>query len=255
MLADDVKRQGVGTLDSDCVPFAFSLSSVVGFVCSILPHWRDDPKRNSSEKAEDKLTEQLCARLNSASRHASGFDCLQFRREEQVEENRSRKYDLVAAPCGVLLWIDGRTYDDYEPILPIECKRLPTPSSKDRDHREYLLGNAGGVQRFKDGHHGPKHAHAAMIGYLQSEGIAYWCKMLDNWIDSAVNAATVNWSAADKLQLVKHDSDQRVATLKSKHSRANGLVPIRIDHLWIEMKRHEVFGVRFPSSCTQPSTS
>ena len=34
------------------------------------------------------------------------------------------------------IWINRRSYDDYQYLLPIECKRLPTPEGKDRDLRE-----------------------------------------------------------------------------------------------------------------------
>jgi hypothetical protein len=43
---------------------------------------------------------------------------------------------------------------DFDPIMPIECKRLPTPKAKDRDEREYVItegATAGGIQRFKLG--------------------------------------------------------------------------------------------------------
>jgi len=45
---------------------------------------------------------------------------------------------LVAASCGAAVWIEGRCHIDFDPLLPIECKRLPTPRGKDSDEREYV---------------------------------------------------------------------------------------------------------------------
>src|SRR5690606_26604196 len=102
---------------------------------------------------------QLCARLNSACRH-SNWDFLQFKREEPDEEDAQRAIDLAVAPRGATLWLEGRQYTEYRTLLPIECKRLPTPAGPKRDEREYLYSrhsSTGGVQRFKAGHHGSIH--------------------------------------------------------------------------------------------------
>src|SRR3546814_1117379 len=73
-----------------------------------------------------------------------------------------------------VIWIEGRQYTEYQTLLPIECKRLPTSTGTDRDEREYLysrFSTTGGVQRFKAGHHAASHARAAMIGYVQGRDI------------------------------------------------------------------------------------
>lgn len=213
------------------------ISSLVGFIGGALPGWRDDPVR-PVQSGETGLTAQLCARLNSVSRHASGWDFLQFRREEPDDVRAGRSIDLVVAPSGALIWIAGRQYSEYRTLLPIECKRLPTPGGKDRDQREYVFSqfsSTGGIQRFKAGHHGAGHARAAMIGYVQDKDILYWCSELETWIDGLVTNAVQGWSVADKLGIAAHDSATRVAALRSMHQREAGLEPILIDHLWIEM--------------------
>lgn len=211
--------------------------SLVKFIAAALPAWRDDPAREAAT-GETKLTAQLCARLNSLSRHTPGWDFLQFRREEPDEANGRRAIDLVPAPSGKVIWIEGREYNEYQTLLPIECKRLPTPEGSNRDEREYLISRfstTGGVQRFKAGHHGAAHGRAAMIGYVQQNDVAYWRNKLDAWIDGIVVETIKGWSAADKLALVAHNPAQRLAALKSNHPRQAGLDPILIDHLWIEM--------------------
>ncbi|MGE3370818.1 MAG: hypothetical protein AB7I79_18825 [Rhizobiaceae bacterium] len=137
-----------------------------------------------------------------------------------------------------MIWIEGREYNDYSTLLPIECKRLPTPAGKDRDEREYVysrFSTTGGVQRFKAGHHAAAHDRAAMIGYVQGEDIAFWRTKLDAWIDGLVATSCKGWSAGDKLALADHHHATRIASLRSTHRRDAGLEPIMIDHLWIEM--------------------
>ena len=213
------------------------LSSLVGFIAAALPNWRDDPKR-PTQTGETALTAQLCARLNSVSRHSPGWDFLQFRREEPDDVRAGRSIDLIVAPSGAVIWIAGREYSEYRTLLPIECKRLPTPTGKDRDEREYVFSqfsSTGGIQQFKEGHHAAARARATMIGYVQNRDISFWRTQLDAWIDGLVAIAAQGWSADDKLALAAHYSASRVASLRSTHQRVSGLEPILIDHLWIEM--------------------
>ncbi|MCY3753348.1 MAG: hypothetical protein OXG99_04575 [Alphaproteobacteria bacterium] len=238
VLADEVKAPvQAGTLSHDVHLSGEWLSALVDFIAETLPDWRDDRSR-PAQTSETRLTTQLCARLNSVSRHSGGWDFLQFRREEPDEVQAGRSIDLVAAPSGAVIWMDGREYSEYRALLPIECKRLPTPSRKDRDEREYVFSrfrSAGGIQRFKAGHHGAAYARAAMIGYVQDRDIPFWFMKVEAWIDGLVAATVQGWSVNDKLRLAAHLTANRVASLQSKHQRECGLDPIRIDHLWIEM--------------------
>ncbi|MDX0486871.1 hypothetical protein GOC76_21915 [Sinorhizobium medicae] len=213
------------------------LTSLVKFIADALPNWRDDPERETAS-GETRLTSQLCSRLGSLSRHTPGWDIVQFKREEPDESDGRRAIDLTVAPRGDIIWIGARRYTEYQTLLPMECKRLPTPFAADRDEREYLIdkfGTAGGIQRFKAGHHGAAHARAAMIGYVQSGNVRSWRDQIEMWLDGIVAEPVDGWSTDDMLDLVEHDRSRRVATLESNHKRKRGLSAIRIDHLWIEM--------------------
>lgn len=238
MLADDGDRRAqAGSLDSDVHLPGEWFSSLVGFIGSVLPGWRDDPIR-PAHAGETGLTAQLCARLTSASRHTPGWDFLQFKREEPDDTDGRRSIDLAVAPSGSVIWIDGREYTEYQTLLPIECKRLPTPTGTTRDEREYLysrFSTTGGVQRFKAGHHAASHARVAMIGYVQERDIPSWAAQLDQWITGLESDAVEGWSTADHIAVVEHDTVARTASLRSHHARRTGLDGIRIDHLWIEM--------------------
>ena len=238
MLADEYEYcRYAGALDPEIQLPGEWFNALVKFIGGVLPGWRDDATRPHKIN-ETALTAQLCSRLTSASRHTPGWDFLQFKREEPDEIDGRRSIDLVASPSGSLIWIDGRQYSEYQTLMPIECKRLPTPSGPDRDEREYLYSShttTGGVQRFKAGHHAALHSRAAMIGYIQESNILAWMKQLDGWIEGLETDAVDGWSAADKLEVVEHDCVSRFASLISTHIRKGAAGSIRLDHLWIEM--------------------
>jgi len=227
-----------GTLGRDVHLAATSRLRLLDFILEQLPLWRDRPDRRKNETAETPLTSQLCAHLNSAARHSEGWDFLQFRVEEPDEQRRNRKVDLVPAPCDACVWIEGRRHTDFDPLLPIECKRLPTPAEADRDEREYVISrhaSTGGIQRFKAGHHAAAHTFAAMIAYVQQETAVFWDARVRQWIQDLVDSGQPGWSVGDFLQLQDDDSEQRVAFLRSTHARDKGLPDIELRHLWLEM--------------------
>lgn len=226
-----------GTLRYDVQLPATSRHELLDFIADELPQWRDRPERRN-ETSEASLTSQLCAHLNSAARHSDGWDILQFRIEEPDEQNKNRKIDLVPAPCGTTICIEGRRHTDFDPLLPIECKRLPTPTGEDRDEREYVINrhaSTGGIQRFKAGHHGSTHTLGAMIAYVQEDSAMLWDKRVAGWIKDLVDSGHPGWTAADFLHLEREVKAQRLAVFRSLHPRDNSLREIELRHLWLQM--------------------
>ena len=211
MLANESGNDAqVGSLNPEVQRSATFRHELVEFIASELPKWRNRPER-PVVTAETALTSQLCAHLNSASRHADGWDVLQFRVEEPDELIGGRKVDLVAAPSGTTICIDGRKHIDFESLMPIECKRLPTPQGSKRDEREYVISqfsSTGGIQRFKAGHHGAAHALGAMIGYVQGETRAYWTGRVTQWIEELASNGIPGWGTSDLLDLLEDDDVQ-----------------------------------------------
>ena len=238
MLADSqYPAEGLGSLGKEVkLPKTF-LQELITFIASELPIWRDRPDRKR-ESSETSLSAQLCAHLNSAARHTKGLDILQFRQEEPDDHTKSRRIDLVAAPNDTTICVDGRRHVDFDTLLPIECKRLPTPNDPDRDEREYVFSrhsSTGGIQRFKAGHHGAGHALAAMIGYVQQETCDVWNVRIGEWINSLIASKQEGWSDKDLLQLENLDSTRRTAALRSFHTRLNGNMNIELRHLWVQL--------------------
>ena len=226
-----------GALSKDVHLSATSMFELITFIADELPRWRDHPDR-PKRVSETALTSQLCGHLNTAARFSSGWDVLQFRIEEPDEQQKGRKIDLVASPCGPTVWVDGRRCTQFDTLLPIECKRLPTPKGKDRDEREYVItrnATTGGIQRFKAGNHGAAHTLAAMIAYVQADSPAVWHARLASWIKELEGSVYTGWSVKDLLHIDPSDAKPNLATFRSRHTREKGLPDIDIRHLWIEM--------------------
>lgn len=238
MLADGFTSGALGQLALGVLAEGRSRDAILDFIQAQLPRWRDRPDR-PPRTSETTLTSQLCAHLNSAARRTPGWDCLQFRVEEADEAQASRKVDLVAAAVGESLIVQGRSYCDFETILPVECKRLPTPAGTGRDEREYVttrVGVGGAIQRYKEGKHGATHVRAALIAYVQEYSFDYWFVLVGDWIRDLQMSGTPGWSAADALVEHARDAEVGVAVHESIHSRSN-LPAIYLRHLWVDMAR------------------
>ncbi|WP_114953223.1 hypothetical protein [Sphingosinicella terrae] len=235
MLADETAAGPVGSLSPTLHRPSAWLETVIDFIYGQLAGWRDDHGRPAAT-AETRLTSQLCQFLNSATRTA-GLDMIVFQTEVPDPGAGGRTLDLVPGPRGCMIWIDGRRHSLYDPILPIECKRLPTPLAKDRERREYLhtqKRTTGGMQRFKSGAHGSAHGVGVMIGYVQTGTLEKWLAGINRWIRVLTRAGIKGWSHRDGLRRVAGDATLRIARHRSKNARTSA-APITLHHLWIDM--------------------
>ena len=237
MLADLYKTTPQsGQLSPDTHLRDTSRMELIAFIADHLPSWRDDAVR-PAETGEDVLTSQLCAYLNSEARH-SDLDHIQFQPQFPDETHKNRRPDLVALPREFQVLVEGICHTRYEPILPIECKRLPTPTGKDRDEREYVINkhnSTGGIQRFKAGHHGATHDLAVMIAYVQENSLAHWEKCVAKWIEDLVKEERAGWTTNDLLHRQKRYKAKGIAVLVSTHTREKSLPELNLRHLWIKM--------------------
>jgi len=225
-----------GTLSADVQRPATFPYELLNFIANELPRWRDRADR-PRETSETILTSHLCTHLNGVARHAAGWDSVQFKVEAPDEEHKGRKIDLVASPCGATICIQGRRHTEFDTLMPIECKRLPTPKGKDRDEREYAVSrysSTGGIQRFKEGSHGAAHRLAGMIGYVQEETTGFWEARVAGWIKDLAGTQ-LGWTMGDLLQLERKDATLRVAVFRSSHERQHSLPEIELRHFWMEM--------------------
>nr|VFK79011.1 MAG: hypothetical protein BECKSD772D_GA0070982_103221 [Candidatus Kentron sp. SD] len=215
-------------------------TALLDFIAEELPRWRDHPDRKP-ETAEAKLTDQLCDHLDSAAECSDAWDWIHFRTEVPDETRPGRKIDLAAKPRGEARFIEGQRYTQFDTLLPIECKRLPTPKDKRRDEREYVVtekGATGGIQGFKFGHHGATHRVAGMIAYVQEQTFEHWLRRVNGWISDLAKKTDSGWSDLDVIEKMKGNSVGGACRLRSRHERlgeAEKFEEIEIDHLWIDM--------------------
>jgi hypothetical protein len=237
MLADSSIVAQAGLLQAEVHLPGTARYALLEFIANELPRWRDHPDRKQ-ETSETPLSDQLCDHLNSAARTSTGWSRLQFRTEIPDEARRGRAIDLAPKPCGAVLVIEGRRHTQFDMLLPIECKRLPTPKEKGRDEREYVAtaaGSTGGMQRFKFGHHGSAHCIAGMIAFVQEQTSAYWLTKVNSWVHDLAKEQGSEWSSADSLCLLNDNAGVGVCRLTSHHPRGGGLDAIDIQHIWVQM--------------------
>lgn len=234
MLANDTSAGAVGTFDRDLHEPATFLGAVLDFIAAQLPLWRDDHKRRKVT-AETVLTSQLCRFLNTATRKSS-LDHVDFQTEVPDAVKGNRTLDLAPAPSRCTIWIGGRKYTYYDPLIPIECKRLPTPRAKKRERREYLhtfVKKGGGVQRFRESLHGADHDIGAMIGYVQASSAAAWFDVLNRWIAVFERKKIAAWSKAEQLHSKQVLAAEKAVIATSNHPRKGSAIMLR--HMLIEM--------------------
>jgi len=153
---------------------------------------------------------------------------------EEYQSGR-RSIDLSASIVHRNL-LEAKLYTIYDPILVLEGKRLPAPSSD----REYVTGKerkSGGIQRFKLGMHGAKLNLAAMIGYVQERSAHHWYDKINEWILELVSGTIKDdctWTASETLELLEEDMVKHIASYRSIHSRTTSN-EIELHHLWIVM--------------------
>lgn len=189
-----------------------------------------------SIEGENRITEQFHRFLTTKERSytytlISKEDIYHFVIENQTSGKGHRTYDIA-----IILG-----YENYNKgkILVIEAKRLPTPG-KDRE-KEYLLGNYGGIERFKKGVHGQdvESETAIIIGYIQQETDEVWCNKINRWIDEEITQSSNSSLSWHKEDLLIHDDTFQKDKIKkylSTHTRVLPLSKLKINHYWIDLK-------------------
>lgn len=226
------KAQSTGRITSGIDQENTLALKTVSFVRRQLPAWRDDPDR-PSEQAENKLNLQLCKFLDAHARN--DFPMIRFDHEEYQSDRRS--VDLSASSV-----IGASLHTIYDPVLVLECKRLPAPPPLKRE-KEYVTGGeqiTGGIQRFKLGLHGAGMGIVAMIGYIQEQSPRQWHAKINSWISDLANDKSKDagvWSSGEILGPIKEDYKNGIADCRSAHSRGRktSREQFVIYHLWIKM--------------------
>jgi len=236
MIADEQPQHPfVGTPDATLLDADAFHEAIVTFIEQELPVWRERHKHRSITD-EANLNQTLCVHLNSASRRQC-FDAVQFLQEPL--QDASRRADIGVMPLGTIM-VEGRRYEDFEQLLPIECKRLPTPPDKRRSDCEYVHGTpghrTGAIERFKHCLHGPTNDRAMIIGYVQSESFDHWVTAVNARLAKLAKDAVDEdlWSPAEILTTAAGSSRENLCRLQSTHRRTDSTT-VHLRHLWLGM--------------------
>ena len=234
LIAGGAGRLAFGPADEDRL-----VTLTLEFIREQLPAWRDDPRRptNGSEK---ELNWSLCNFLEVKSREHLPM----ARFTHEVPQTARRTVDIGVHGLDEPTTIGTRPYGIDEPFLVIECKRLPSPSGKDRE-REYVSGfhangsPTGGIQRFKLSLHGSQVEVAAIVGYIEKHNVPYWHEKINQWLADLVTNRSrdgLEWSSSESLRALVTDA-VNTGWCDSQHSRIGDCVTpeILLRHLWVKM--------------------
>lgn len=232
MLADSSQNNSSGRLTQG-VEADSSLKAIIDYIEKYLPIFRT---KNQGEirTSEDTLNERL---FNVFQRHASSVPF--FFKPEKIQDastGNSPKTDIGVLSDDEKITVCDRTYGENDAFFEIECKRLPTPNTK---NIEYVIGHktvSGGIERFKKKRHGAKVPYSAIIGYVQKENFDYWFSAINSLIDQLITAEPHFWYKEDQLQPTPNQSaDFAKYTSKNYRSDTDTRNYIHLLHYWVDL--------------------
>ncbi|WP_428024306.1 hypothetical protein [Arcobacter sp.] len=145
---------------------------------------------------------------------------------ENTSSGNSPRIDI-----GVYTRVKGRRGKRF---FALEAKRLSTKLDT-RRKKEYVLGDGGGIERFKRNIHACELSTAAIIGYVQTDSFNTWESKINSWIDEKITSSSscdVTWVNSDKL--VKKKETLQIAKYSSEHIRISNK-QINLTHLWVNL--------------------
>lgn len=190
-------------------------------------HYASFPKAYtvSINESEEDISEKLYLHLQRQSRLTEApFD---FQPEARQKLPNAKGYTRRAD-----LGVNLNTFDiNMELIYCIEAKRLPTDKFLGAREKEYVIGNYGGIQRFKENLHGMNRTgnlleRNGMVGYVQQNDFAHWYQKINKWITDEPT-----WSNTETLQKVSFGT---IAKLESTHTRISN-DNLKLTHFWINL--------------------
>lgn len=218
MLVNNKKRQFIGNLTEKDLPF-IETDMIFKYIIDNINTFRTECNHYTNE---DGLNSNFVIYLNRNTKEQLFF----FHHEypEDPSTGQSHKVDIAVIPYS----------KDKKVTFVIEAKRLDINIEKKRE-KEYVIGNTGGIERFKRDKHGRGFLHAGMIGYMQSNDFKTWEDKINSWIGDEIKKASskdLTWSTSDKL--IKIESNLEFSKYKSCHLCLSSK-KILLTHLWINL--------------------
>ncbi len=197
------------------------LRAVVEFLDTHLQNFPANFMKRTSKLT--KIKENLISQeLEFFLNRKSSNEVFRFKGQWQYGDS-SREPDF-----GVYEVEDRNPFGLTREFFVIEAKLLPTGK------KDYVVGNLGGIQRFKKGHHGKGLLESAMVGYVQKETCSHWHKKINEWINDLIQTNTdvdIIWNNADLL--IHSDNFDKVQKYVSDNKREND--SIKLHHYLMEL--------------------
>jgi len=232
MLVDSSQNNSSGRLTQG-IEADSSLKAVVAYIEKYLPIFRTK-NQGEIQTAEDTLNDRLSIIFQ---RYASSVPF--FFKAEKIQDPKtghSSKTDIGVLSDDEKITVCDRTYGENDAFFEIECKRLPTPNTK---NIEYVIGQkspSGGIERFKKKRHGKNLSYSAIIGYVQKENFDYWFSAINSRIDELITNEPNFWYKEDKLYPTSNQSpDFAKYTSENFRDNANGRDCINLLHYWVDL--------------------
>ncbi|MDR2130634.1 MAG: hypothetical protein LBP56_05635 [Odoribacteraceae bacterium] len=117
-------------------------------------------------------------------------------------------------------------------LFSVEAKRLPTPGGQDRA-KEYVLGEGGGIERFKREDHGKGLPNCGMLAFIEKQDFAHWYSTVNSWItDTSISEL---WSTEECLTgLTVHETWAKSISIVKRISNNLNLI-----HFWIDIQKNK----------------
>lgn len=227
-----VRARSLGSLTAGTLRFHESIDSAWQHLCDGLKALADRGTTDQLTLSENALTQRLLTELEQVSWDRPYFFQKEFMEDDSI--GNSRRTDVaVQARKGACVVVDGIGFSNGKRFLALEAKRLPAPRN-DRE-REYLIGEHGGIERFKKGDHGRELKTVGIIGYIQRHSFDYWQEKINDWIDQLIpiSLPELPWDSQDRLNM--EESSARVARLQSRTLRVSDNKRLNVRHLWVQM--------------------
>lgn len=227
-----VRARSLGSLTAGTLRLHESIDSAWQHLCDGLKALADKGTDDQVTLNENALTQRLLTELEQVS-----WDRPYFFQKEFMEDDstgNSRRTDVaVQARQGACVVVDGIGFSNGKRFLALEAKRLPAPRN-DRE-REYLIGEHGGIERFKKGDHGRELKTVGIIGYIQRHAFDYWRDRINGWIDQLIPTSLpeLPWDLQDRLDM--EENSPQLARLQSRTLRVSDNKRITVRHLWVQM--------------------
>lgn len=208
-----------------------SIKKVIEFLDKNLPKFPVVFKNKTSRtfvEPEDDISQILWAFLSRKAR--TDFFMIQF----QYRYFKSRR----SSDFGIIEVEDNNPNDLDEYFFVIEAKRLPTDFKEKSREREYVLSDAGGMQRYKKGFHGVGLSDSALIGYIQKDNCNHWHQKINDWITDLIKtnkSPDISWNNDDLLILENDFINTKKYNSQNARIVDSNKDSIRIHHYLMEL--------------------